>query len=269
LKGGKYCHFSPTKKIALLPQVRTTMQPTLLLADGEWIKILIFLLFVLGPLIGNLFKGDPQARGKAPPRRPKGPPAPAPVPGNARDRLEAEIEGFLRQARGAAEPEREKQPRRREPLPAQPERRPARPPVQAKVLPTQAEPARQVGRRRELGAGVSRHVQEHIEAHPVTEKSARLGRSVGLADENIESHLHQIFDHQLGQFDLSKASPTDPEMIQEGTDAAVWQQVDHAGVKQQKQQVRMDAVRKLLSQPQGMQQAIVISEILGRPRGAE
>ena len=242
------------------------MHPNLLLADGEWVKILIFLLFILGPLIGNLFKGDAKARGKGQPKGPKGP-QPRPAAGNARDRLEAEIEGFLRQVRGG-EADREQPARRREPVP-QPRRGPALRPVQAEVLPNQSQTLAQAGRRPALGAGVGRHVREHIEAHPVTEESANLGGKVGLADEKIESHLHQIFDHKLGQFDVSSASPTDAEPIQEGTDAAVWQQVDRGSVNQEKQQVRMDAVRRLLSQPIGMQQAIVVSEILGRPRGAE
>ena len=96
--------------------------PTLLFADGfdTLLKLAVFLLFFLGPALGKLFMGGGNQQPQAPPvpnpgGRPRPLPPPRPVnPPAPEDRLEQEIEAFLRR-RAAIRP---RSSRKRAPVPS-------------------------------------------------------------------------------------------------------------------------------------------------------
>ena len=276
--------------------------PVLFAALDDWIGIILFLFFVLGPIL-NAIGGGGKAKGrpnKAPPRippvhpgqgRPQMPPqqqpqpgqggravAPQPQAGRGRQALENEIEEFLRRAGKGA---RKAQPKpRRQQQPARPQQQQVRqqaPPKQHVSLEqrrlnkeakerrdTKQQQANKVAKakqkrqrqRERMGDGVGRHVREHIESRPVGEHSNELGKHVGLADERVEQHLHDVFDHQLGG--LSK-----DQVFQEsqGTDAAVWTKKETISPATK--------IRAMLRDPDSVRNAIILTEIFNRPSSME
>ena len=82
-----------------------------------------------------------------------------------------------------------------------------------------------------------------------------LGERLDQADERLESRLHDVFDHGLGQ--LSSGTAAQPQ-IAAGTDAAVWEQ-------RREESPLFGQLMQMLSSPQQVQTAIVLSEILRRP----
>lgn len=99
-------------------------------------------------------------------------------------------------------------------------------------------------------------MKEHIESHPVSEHSRQLGRSIAQADEKVEDHLHQVFDHSLGQLDKRQIFDD-----AEGTDSSVWD----------KKVAVSPAVelRKMLREPGSIRNAIILAEVFRRPQGLE
>lgn len=75
----------------------------------------------------------------------------------------------------------------------------------------------------------------------------QLGAEVDLADDKLEAHLHQTFDHQLGRL---KKTASDTAAI-EHTKPIV--------------DVTIGEIRGLLATPAKMRDAIVMAEILRRP----
>ena len=200
----------------------------------------------------------------------------APQAGGGRAALEAEIEDFLRRAGGARE----------QPKPAQAPAQPAaQQPPERRLVPQrdQAQPLREAVRDQvivartaeppapqELGQGVARHVQEHIQSHPVTEHSEQLGRSVGMADERLESHLHQKFDHDLGKIKETSAPVAQIESVSQGTDAAVWETTETRRERERQAFDNRSAnIAAMLRDPANVQQAVILSEILRRPTFAD
>ncbi len=46
--------------------------------------------------------------------------------------------------------------------------------------------------------GVAEHVTNHLDTTEYVDRASHLGEDVGEADERLEEHLHEAFDHQLG-----------------------------------------------------------------------
>jgi len=241
----------------------------------NWIRVIVVLLFFLSPLLNWL--GGKQDKPQQAPRRPRArppqppgqqPPQRQPM-GQGRAALENEIEDFLRRA-GRGGQQQPDQPQARPAAKPRPQRPPqARPAAQPLRTATRAEGLQREGQQRpplrpteppaktgpSLGEGVARHVREHIEAHPVSEHSRQLGRGIAQTDEKVEDHLHQIFDHSLGQLQKKQVF----QDASEGTDASVW------GTKQQSN--RAAELRQLLQDPQSLRNAIIITELFNRPLG--
>ena len=74
-----------------------------------------------------------------------------------------------------------------------------------------------------------------------------LYKEVDLADDKLEAHLHQVFDHQLGR--LKKSS------IEAG----------HQG-RQAANDLTAGQIQKMLLTPQSIRDAIILGEILRRPQ---
>lgn len=251
-----------------------------ILADIGWIQIVIFILFVLAPLLTQLKGGGeakqqrkmPQKPGMQPPGQANA--GNAPQAGGGRAAVEAEIEDFLRRAGGAREQrkpaEAPAQPPVRRLVPQRDQAQPLREAVRDQVIVAQtAEPTTQPASRK-LGDGVAQHVQEHIQSHPVTEHSGELGRSIGSADERLESRLHRVFDHSLGKIKEESSSIAQVESVAEGTDAAVWETTETRRDREQRVfDNRSEDIAAMLRDPTNVQQAVILSEILRRPNFAE
>jgi len=188
------------------------------------LPIIFMVLYVLSQILG----GREQAKRKAGPR-PQRPPRPPQVPGHARpapqppnqaDALRREVEQFLRRAQGQPEP-------------------PARPKPTPQTSSTAPQPPSAAFSLRE--ESVVEHVAEHINSRELKEHAQRLGSQLKQAEDRLESHVHEKFDHQLGRLHH-----------QQTTKAAA--AADLA-----------DQLVELLSRPEGMRQMILAQEILRRP----
>ena len=233
--------------------------PPVLLAI-DIVQIVIFLLFIVGSIIGQLIKGM-QDRNK------KRPMKPLPRQGNApqanpranRPEIDREIADFLKQAKNRAQAreagggatqavkaevvKRERQQPRAKAKPDRPAVRTLakREPVSAEVI----SPNESVGG----------HVQRHIVKGGLSQRDAHLGARVGESDERLEGHLSQIFDHQIGQL-KHLDGPTGH--VDQGTDSEAYERhtVESAQVAQ---------IRAMLASPQQTGTAILLAEILRRP----
>jgi hypothetical protein len=175
--------------------------------------------------------------------------------------MKDEVEDFLRrvaQMRAQAEAQAKGQqqrptpptpPKQREtPKPARqptPRLTPQRPPtLQPQLEPVEAEIVQPELRQRDA---VSRHVQQHLRGNEeIAEHTRNLGAEVDLADEKLEAHLHQVFDHQLGQLKTSGDGAAGPQA--QGTH-------DLSAVD----------ILRLLRSPQSVRDAFIMSEIFRRP----
>lgn len=170
--------------------------------------------------------------------------------------MKDEVEEFLRrvaQLRAQAEAQARGQQQRPAFQPPPPPQRMVPPP---RLVPTQdevvyLEPADAEvvdAELAELGDSVGRHVAQHLRGdREIAEQTRHLGEEVDLADEKLESHLHQVFDHRLGNLKKS-ASET----------AAV----SHAHLALD---VNMGEIRNLLASSASVRNAIIMTEILRRP----
>lgn len=217
------------------------------IANG--IEIIIFLFIIGSSIVSKLIQANQQPKGQ---RGPKGPP-------REKTDVEREIEAFLRgtvrakenDEAGAAQGDAAQRP------PQLPPQRPVggtarRGASVAPRKPAEIEAARQAFPR---GESVVEHVDRHIVDHGVSEYDPPLGDDVGQSDERFEAQLHKSFDHTLGSL---RKSDIDTDEIAEGTDDDAWAYREAAvpGSDTAKR------VRELLSNPQDVASAFVLSEIL-------
>lgn len=109
---------------------------------------------------------------------------------------------------------------------------------------------RQAAERRAAGRRVSPPQPEPATLQPIetdddgtdrfSQRAAQMGEQFGRSDDKMASHMHETFDHDLGQ--LQHSDTLELESIEEGLDIA-----------------------GMLKNPQSMRQAIILNEILKRP----
>jgi hypothetical protein len=97
--------------------------------------------------------------------------------------------------------------------------------------------------------GVGSHVASHLDTSGFTERASHLGERAGLADDDMDAHLHAKFDHRLGSLGLQ---PSQVELVEAQTS------VDTGSD-------RASDLLQLFRSPRHLQQAIILSEILQRP----
>ena len=207
-----------------------------LLADfGDVIRILVIIIIVGFSVIGKLLNtngaGQPRHRNR-PQRRP--PPRPQQQP--AQQSIEQEIEEFLSQARAGNQT-------------ASPP--PSRPLVAESLPDTTEDEWIQPGR--EFGQSIANHVKEHIGSGVAT-RDAHLGETIETADERIEHHLEEVFEHEVGH--LAHVDPVD-NTVAEGTDADSYEK---GGPTK-----RPIDIVEMLRSPDDIRKIFVLSEILKRP----
>jgi hypothetical protein len=177
--------------------------------------------------------------------------------------MKNEVEEFLRrvaQMRAQAEAQAKgQQQERAQKSQARPPQQPARqqPPTQqpysAPAPPrTIAKPLQQVeivdAELADRSDRVSRQVTEDLRGtQQISEHTRRLGAEVDSADEKMEAHLHQIFDHKLGQL---KSSTSEAAVLQTDKAAA---------------ELSLTQIVQMLRSPSSIRDAVIMAEILKRP----
>ena len=112
-----------------------------------------------------------------------------------------------------------------------------------------------VGDRESLGQGLEKRLEHHDDASEFSRHTAQLGQEVAEADEQMEAHIHEKFDHQIGTLKstLAKTPIPQQEHVQSHDDIST---IEGTLGKQ---------LASLLKNRDGMRRAIVLSEILTRP----
>jgi hypothetical protein len=101
---------------------------------------------------------------------------------------------------------------------------------------------------------VATHVAKHLNTREFSERTSHLGEHVGMADDDMDAHLHQKFDHKLGRLGGALKSQVSD------SDASAYEQPQAAPASS-----GATEIAKLLRTPQNVRNAIVLSEILTRP----
>ena len=218
------------------------------------VPIIFFVIYVINQLLtAKVNPQQQQQRNRQPParnpqRRPQQqPPAEramqrprrTPAQGGA-SQLNDEIEQFLKRAnqrRSERTPQQAAQPQRLA--------RRAPEPVEVTPVPDVEEPIDVEPVDREFST-VAQSVAAHIGGRHFRE---HLAEDISQADERMERHLHQAFDHRLGTLDRGRSS-SESSPYSEAADLKKTPAADLA---------------KLLGTPQGIRQAIILGEILARP----
>ena len=160
-----------------------------------------------------------------------------------------ELENLLREIAEQQQPAAQQPARPRpapQPRPAGQRPRPQRPaasrpgaPQPAEILDAEVVDAAPVSRRAAL---TNQQVEKHLDTSDITASATRLGAEVGQADEKVEAHLHEKFDHKLSRID----DPDDEVGAAAGAAFAA-------------------RMAELFRNPQSIQQAFILNEILNRP----
>jgi hypothetical protein len=160
-----------------------------------------------------------------------------------------DLEAFLRQAAQRRAQRQSTAPRPAAPAAPLTARLPLSvpPPPRAPLTPTPAPPAaapKVAPPRLTPEAQVSR-VGTRVDTAGFGQRAEHLGEEVGLADEQMEAHIAQKFDHQVGSMGPGDSTQTGAEIGALAFDAA--------------------DLAALLKNPNSLRQAVLLSEILNPP----
>ncbi len=96
---------------------------------------------------------------------------------------------------------------------------------------------------------VAKRLGEHLDKSSLVSSGAQLGAEVGLADEKLESHLHDAFDHRLGSLGARLEGSKDATDLPESTKAPTM----------------ASEIAALFRSTKFIRQAVIMSEVLQRP----
>ncbi|MDA0657496.1 MAG: hypothetical protein O2931_07095 [Planctomycetota bacterium] len=202
---------------------------------GDWVGAIVFIIITAAGLLNQLFQNH--GKPARPTRRPVVPQS------DAAD----EIRKFLE---GAAQQQRQKQKGQ--------QRQTADRSDSQRTIVTAEPVTTKTGIER--GRTVDEHVQRHLGSDQFATKTSKLAS----ADEQLESHLHEVFDHRLGRI-----SHAEPVPIEQGTDAESMcptaESDAAASATESKNLAREIAVS--MKNPTSVRQAVIMSEILRRRDG--
>jgi hypothetical protein len=197
----------------------------------DWLQALIPVIFIVFWVLSQVMGGDGAKKKQAPPQ---GQPAPPNNDGGVR----GEIDSFLRQMKEQAgipvdgEDEDWDDIEDVEPT--------ARPQVmEAELVDPHGSPL------------TARHSIDQTDER-FDARSERLGMEVGSADEKMDSHVHQVFDHELS------AIGHESDEHSQDTDGA-------PSISRRKVSKVAGDIRQMLSGAQGVRKAVIMSEIINRP----
>jgi len=116
---------------------------------------------------------------------------------------------------------------------------------EVEILPAAEAQSAPAGKVHELAEqGVAEHVTGHLDTTEYAERASHLGETVGEADERLEEHLHEAFDHQLGAL---KHEDLDASSDKKSSESSP------------------QGLRQLFSSKSAIRNAIVFREIIDRP----
>ena len=125
------------------------------------------------------------------------------------------------------------------------ERRVNKPPPVV-VPPVQGEPEVLVAELAEPDRSLAdTHLEHHIDTSDLADHAEHLGDEVSRANDEVDQHVHAVFDHQVGELDDAHAPP--------GTTISA----EGGGLHRE--------LKRALRSPQQVRRAVVFSEILRRP----
>ena len=91
---------------------------------------------------------------------------------------------------------------------------------------------------------VAEHVTDHLDTTEYADRASHLGEEVGEADERLEEHLHEAFDHKLGTL---KHEDLDPSSDKKSSESSP------------------QGLQQLLRTKSALRNAIILREIIDRP----
>lgn len=91
---------------------------------------------------------------------------------------------------------------------------------------------------------ISAHVSRHLNTDAFAERASHLGETTGLADDRMEAHLSEVFDHHIGKLD------------HEHTEHLPYEELT---------QKKVNPWLAFFRSPQDVRRAIVMAEVLRRP----
>lgn len=145
-----------------------------------------------------------------------------------------------KQQQGAQQPP----PPRNPPPPPPTQRRPSPPPTPA-PQPRPAPPAFQPQPLAEPDIIIAEEAHEplhsHIDTSDFEDRASHMAEEVALADDHMDEHIHEVFDHDLGRLNES------------------------AEQKKARDAAKAHPIMKMLATKTGVQQAVIMAEILQRP----
>jgi len=264
--------------------------PLLPLADlGSIIQAIVFLV-ILGSGVVKMFRESKEVQQRGGRPRPQPQPqkrrAPDPLdepqiaqargagqPAPRQDDIRSEVEEFLRRVQGEpdAPPQQARQEPKRQPRievldedgfgvderPRETRRKPRKKVHQSDSTYAESEspitaPQRGKSLQRregiERGESVAEHVADHMKRGAFEERASHMGEQLSQTDERLEARLHEKFDHRMGTLSARRQA----------------READDAHKKEHVNSVA-DNLLDLLSTPQGVQQAVLLNEILTRP----
>lgn len=102
----------------------------------------------------------------------------------------------------------------------------------------------------ERGETVAEHVSQHLKRDDFDKRAQHMGEQLSQTDERLEARLHEKFDHGLGSLAARR----------EAREAA-----DLAKITTEKDAQLADSLVQMLKTPQGVRQAVILSEVFNRP----
>ncbi len=223
---------------------------------GAGIQELIALVFVLVSVIGWVIRQVQGNNQQMPP--------PVQRPGKRREeRVNDEIDNFLQQAKRNQEPNkppevarpqvanRPKPPGNRGPAPQRQAAKPPQPapaPVQESRRIRDENPARPAGSN--LGASLNQHVREHMAERIVKEAQRDVGQDI---KDSVQKHMGSVSRPAYGSTNPTRV--TTEELFAANAAPAVGTCC-----------VRAEKLKMLLRNPESIRQAIIIQEVMNRPK---
>jgi hypothetical protein len=221
----------------------------------DWFGVIPFVVMIVVWVLNRVLGGDPQA-GRRPAQRPA---APAPVAAERR-KVDDEVADFLRRAAQRRGGDAGVAPADR-PMGGQPPRPPGSPQIQRPrevVVGQQAPPPQPSMRRAPVETELVEVVEvgsegpagfDSIEARTIGTRVGAAPRQseVEQADEAMEHHVAETFDHRVGRLGDTKSRRTQ--------------------VTGRSRSAAAERLFQALSRPQDVRQAIIVAEVLKRPEG--
>jgi hypothetical protein len=116
----------------------------------------------------------------------------------------------------------------------------------------------------EPDGGVGQSVREHLGEPRFNQLNPELGKEVLEADEKMESHLHQVFDHRLSRLS-SAPGPAAPAGTAGWALAAPGSDAAPESPASADQNPLAASLAAMLANPTTIRQAVLLQEILHRP----